>query len=375
MLFSVPMKLKQIPEDFIVKEIADYNLGKKGKYAYFVLRKKNWTTLNAVQKIAEFLWKNPKIFNTSGMKDKEAITEQYMSAFGVRREDVEKVAITGIRLFFKGYSNEPVRIGSHRANTFEITARGLEKELKPVQSICNYYDDQRFGGIRPNMARVGELIVKRKWEDAMKHYLLYPFAAETADHKEFRRRMESNWGKLKAEMAPKYLTEIKAVEWLEKNPSDYIGAFKQLPKQVFTLFIHAYQSRLFNEMLDAYIRKKCMGFKEIEYCFGKLAMCAENIELRLPLVGYDFGMDAVERDVKEIVKAALKDMDVSQFSFHEMPFLSSRALFRDALVELKDLKLEKAVKDELNKGKLKQKVSFTLPKGSFATIALKTMQA
>lgn len=368
------MKLKQIPEDFIVKEIADYKLGKKGKYAYFVLRKKQWTTINAIARIAEFLRKNPRIFNTSGMKDKDAVTEQYVSAYGLRREDIEKVAVKDIRLFFKGYSNEPVKLASHSANYFEITARALEKPLKQIKYLPNYYDDQRFGGIRPNTSKVGELIVKREWEEAMKHYLLYPFGTETAKHKEFRKRMEDNWGRLKADMAPKYLTERKAVEYLEKNPSDYIGAFKQLPKQVFTLFIHAYQSKMFNEMLDAYVRKHCKEYKEVKYCLGKLAMCEKELKVKLPLIGYDFDLNAVDENVKDIVKAVLKDADLKQFSFPELPFLSSRTLFREASAEVKELKLEKPANDELNKGKLKQKVSFTLPKGSFATMALKAME-
>lgn len=367
------MKLKQIPEDFIVKEIADYKLGKKGKYAYFVLRKKNWATINAIQKIADFLRKNPKVFNTSGMKDKDAVTEQYVSAFGLRQEDIAKIAIKDIKVFFKGYSNEPIRIGSHSANCFEITARALDKPLKELRYLPNYYDDQRFGGIRPNTAKVGELIVKRQWENAMKHYLLYPFDSETNNHKEFRKKMEANWGKLKAGMAPKYLTERKAVEYLEKNPSDYIGAFKQLPKQVFTLFVQAYQSKLFNEMLDKYVRNNCKDYSEISCCLGKLAVSDKALNMQLPLAGYDFDINSIDNNVKEVVKEVLEDVDVSQFSFNEMPFLSSRALMRDACVELKDSRLEKASNDELNKGKLKQKVCFTLPKGSFATIVLKAM--
>ncbi|MBU2638579.1 MAG: tRNA pseudouridine(13) synthase TruD [Nanoarchaeota archaeon] len=368
------MKLKQLPEDFIVKETADYKLGKKGKYAYFVLKKKNWTTINAIQKTAEFLRKNPKIFNTSGMKDKDAVTEQYVSAYGLRREDIEKVAVKDIKVFFKGYSNEQIKIGSLTGNYFEITARALDKPLSEINSVCNYYDDQRFGGIRPNMAKVGELIVKRQWENAMKHYLLHGFDTETEKHKLFRKELENNWGKLKAGIVPNYLTEKAVAEYLAKNPSDYIGAFKQLPKQILTLFIHAYQSKLFNEMLDTYVRKNCKEYKEADYCLGKLAMCNTELKVKLPLAGYDFDIEDVDENVKEIVKSVLKEIDLKQFSFPELPFLSSRTVMREASVELKDLRLEKAEKDELNKGRLKQKVFFILQKGSFATMALKAME-
>ncbi|HII15156.1 MAG TPA: tRNA pseudouridine(13) synthase TruD [Nanoarchaeota archaeon] len=367
------MKLKQIPEDFFVREIMDIKLQGKGEYAVFVMQKKRYTTINAVQRIAKELEKNPKAFNTSGMKDKDAITEQYVSGFGIKKEELQKLKLKDIKVFFKGYSDEPIKLASHAANYFEITARALDKELKPIEHFCNYYDEQRFGGIRPNMAKVGELIVKIKWEDAMKAYLLYPFSTETEEHHLFRKQMEKSWGRLKLGMAPSYLAESAVVDYLAGNQSDFTGAFRQLPKQVFTLFIHAYQSKLFNEMLAEYVREHCKISKEIEYCFGKLPMADETIELKIPLAGYDFNIDDVDERIKPLVKAAINEIDVKQFSFDEIPFLSSRTVFRDASAGIAGLKTGEPEKDELNNGKLKQKVCFTLAKGSFGTIAVKAM--
>lgn len=369
------MKLKQLPEDFVVKEIADIKLDEKGKYACFILKKKNWTTTNAIEKIALFLGKNPKIFNNSGMKDKNAVTEQYVSAYDLKKEDIEKVKIKDIKLKFIGFIEKPLGLASHTANSFEILARDLEKPLARIKYFSNYYDEQRFGGIRPNMAAVGKQIIKGRFEDAMKAYLLYPFKDETDEHKKFRKEMEANWKKLKADMVPGYLIEKKAVEWLERNPGDYRGAFMALPKQVSTLFIHAYQSKIFNEILAAHIKENCEYF-EINHCFGRILMCVQNVKLQIPLIGYDYADFKVDKAIKKHAGAALEKEFIKPEMFHvkQIPFMESRTVMRDASAELQNLMFSKDERDELNNGRKKQKAVFILKKGCFGTIALKAME-
>ena len=72
-------KIKQIPEDFIVKEINDIILNNDGKYSYFLLKKKNYNTLNAIKAIAKKLKINEKDIGFAGNKDKEAVTKQTIS--------------------------------------------------------------------------------------------------------------------------------------------------------------------------------------------------------------------------------------------------------------------------------------------------------
>lgn len=369
------MKLKQLPEDFIVKEIADIKLNENGKYACFILKKKNWTTTNAIDKIAFFLGKNQRIFSNSGMKDKNAVTEQYVSAYELKKEDIQRVKIKDIKLKFIGFIEKPLGLASHTANSFEILARDLEKPLTRIKYFSNYYDAQRFGGIRHNMAAVGKLIIKGKFENAMKAYLLYPFDEETKEHKDFRKEMEKNWKNLKADMVPGYLIEKKAVEWLERNPSDYKGAFAALPRQVSTLFIHAYQSKLFNEILAEYIKDNCKYF-EVNHVLGKLPMCVQNVNLKVPLMGYDYAEFKVDKAVKKYADALLEKEGITPEMFHvkQVPFMESRTVMRSASVEVESLMFSKDERDELNNGRKKQKAVFVLKKGCFGTIAMKAME-
>ncbi|MBU3942094.1 MAG: tRNA pseudouridine(13) synthase TruD, partial [Nanoarchaeota archaeon] len=53
-------KIKQIPDDFIVKEITNIKLKEEGSYAYFILKKRNYTTERAVSTAAKYLETNRK---------------------------------------------------------------------------------------------------------------------------------------------------------------------------------------------------------------------------------------------------------------------------------------------------------------------------
>ena len=83
------MKIKQIPEDFIVKEIADIKLD-GGSFAYFKLKKKLWNTIDAVNEIAKVLNVNFNKLRYAGIKDRQAVTEQFVSAEKVSKEALEK---------------------------------------------------------------------------------------------------------------------------------------------------------------------------------------------------------------------------------------------------------------------------------------------
>jgi len=48
-------QIKRLPEDFIVKEISSVNVEQSGQYAYFLMRKTNFSTVNALQAMSKRL--------------------------------------------------------------------------------------------------------------------------------------------------------------------------------------------------------------------------------------------------------------------------------------------------------------------------------
>ena len=90
-------KIKVKPEDFIVIEKMNLDLQEKGKFIYFILEKKNWNSLSAVNEIAKRLGVSTGNFKIAGNKDKYAVTSQYVSGLNVSKEKLEKLRIKDIR--------------------------------------------------------------------------------------------------------------------------------------------------------------------------------------------------------------------------------------------------------------------------------------
>jgi tRNA(Glu) U13 pseudouridine synthase TruD len=101
---------------------------------------------------------------------------------------------------------------------------------------------------------------------------------------------------------------------------------------------------------------------EVKANAGELYCTDTYFEKKFPLPGHDF------KD--EILKA--DGIKMQDFKVKEISYLSSRTTYRDACIKL-DVKLSALENDELNKGKKKQAVSFSLPSGSYATFAIKCM--
>jgi len=58
------------------------------------------------------------------------------------------------------------------------------------------------------------------------------------------------------DIPPVFWYEKKMLFHLAKYPKDYAGALRKIPKKILTLYVHAYQSHLFNEGLKQAIHEK-----------------------------------------------------------------------------------------------------------------------
>ncbi len=91
--------------------------------------------------------------------------------------------------------------------------------------------------------------------------------------------------------------------------------------------------------------------------------------MSLPLVGYN--TDFAEGEMGEMERRAIKELniDLDGFRVTAMPELSSKGLRREIVLLFKP---EFAVmEDEINHGKMKVVLEFSLQKGSYATTVLR----
>ncbi|MEM2954694.1 MAG: tRNA pseudouridine(13) synthase TruD [Candidatus Nanoarchaeia archaeon] len=349
------MKIKQIPEDFLVEEIINIPIEKNGNQSYFWLIKKNWTTEGAISEISKRSKIKYRRFKFAGSKDKKAVTKQAISVFKIEPKKLLNLKIKDIKLEFIGYGNKPISIGSLNGNKFTITLRNLKK--KEIQEIKkklekikngfkNYFGFQRFG--RGNTAKIGKEILKGNLERAVKEIICFISENESSDKKNFRKFAKENWKnwQLLLEKIPRGLKLEKLIlEKLVKSPNDFAGALRVFPKHIRKLYVHAYQSKIWN-----------LALREIKKPKEKYYLPGYKVKLKN------------DKFSKEIFKLLKKDkLTLEDFKCKKMPELAVKGVLRKAIVKPKNLKILEIGKDDLNKNKYKLKISFKLPKGSYAT--------
>jgi tRNA(Glu) U13 pseudouridine synthase TruD len=94
--------------------------------------------------------------------------------------------------------------------------------------------------------------------------------------------------------------------------------------------------------------------------------------MKIPIVGFGTDIESIEdSELKNIIKDILKQEEITtrDFIMPAIKELSAEGSERDLFVIPKNIEVI-TEKDELNENKLKTIVSFSLPKGSYATVVI-----
>jgi len=403
-------QLRQEVEDFIVKEITNREEGQEGKYLILELVKRDWDTHHFTGTLAKILKISQKRISVAGTKDKRALTTQKISIFDIDASEIEKVHLKDIELKVLGRSRKPVELGDLWGNDFIITIRNiarsteeagklLEKttnEIVAQGGVPNFFGIQRFGSVRPVTHLVGKTIVEGNSEKAAMLYIAEPFPYEPEETKQARQFVkETRNFKEGLKIYPLRLGHERAMmNHLIANPDDFAVAFLVLPKNLYRIFVHGYQSYIYNTILCRRIEKGLPLNQAVEgdiVCFkNELGLpdssktekvTAETVNamnnlikrkrafITAPLPGYDTEFaSGVPGEIEQVVLEELK-VPLQGFNIEEIPEMSSKGARREILLQVEP-KFE-VNEDELNPGKSKAVLEFMLPKGSYATTVLR----
>jgi tRNA pseudouridine13 synthase len=335
-------KLKSNPSDFIVKEISNVKSKEQGRYIYFTLKKENWNTFEVLKKISYILHVPLKNIGYAGTKDKHAITRQLCSIHGVSAKALENITLQGVEISIVGYGNDPISLGDLEGNEFEIVVRNLEisEKIEKNEYFVNYFDEQRFS---KNNVAIGKAIVEKKFAKAV----------ELIDYDQCKVHNK-------------------------KHPTDFVGALKRLPKKLLLLFVHAYQSWIWNETVAGYLQKKEEKVTLIKYSVGTFVFCnnLENyINIEIPLVGFFTELDSVDTDIVKIIETILEEEKISQSDFiiKQIQGLSVEGATRNIVEKIDSLVISPIEDDELHQDKKKVTLTFSLCKGNYATMVVKQL--
>ncbi len=315
-------ELKRLCEDFIVHEITSVKPKDSGKYIYFWLTKKNYALIKALQTIANVLHIKLKNIGFAGTKDKKAVTKQLISIYGTTKKKIERLELKDIFLEFYGYGDEPISLGNLEYNEFIITIRNIDK--KPITEktgFINYFGEQRFSR---NNSEIGKSFIKKDFKQAVELIL---------------------------ESDGYYENDVKRS--IIKNPNNFVGAIRLIPKKILKMFVHAYQSKLWNLTADYCIKNK----KDVD---------------KIPLVGFATYLE--DANVSDFIEQKLKEDKITlrDFIIPTIPELSSEGTLRKFKIKTK-INIQEYIDDELNKNKKKAIIKFKLPKGSYATEIIKQL--
>ncbi len=359
-------EIKEQVNDFIVTEMASHDTG-EGDHLIVKLRKQNMTTMDAIDKLSNMLHISKDRIGYAGNKDKRAVTEQYISIQGVDEMDVNQVFTDEFDLEVVG-KGDYIGLGNLSANRFEITIRQLmfpiedlrNRSLKTVEGLDgkfpNYFGRQRFGSARPITHQVGRHILKGNFEEAVWTYIAKPYDEEYKSIRKIRDELwETRDPEDAAEKFPEQYRYEKALLYhITKNEGDYKGAIKRLPEGLQQLFVHAYQSWVFNRVLSRLLEEDWF-----------------DPEYEIPLVGYK--TDLKDNKPENMIEEVLEEEGVKQedFRLQDFPELRSEGTYRRAFADFRNFEVLEIEDDDLNMNKNKMTVKFDLPKGSYATVFLR----
>ncbi len=391
-------RLKAFPEDFIVEEVPlDIPEDENGRYTLAFVRSRNWETNRLVRQLSRTLGISRKRIYFAGTKDKRAITTQVM-VFDAPTEDVLSIRIKDVTIEGVHRVSNPVFLGDLIGNRFDVIIRDLidEDSAECVRSVLenaggfpNYFGVQRFGSVRPITHIVGKHIVRRDFESAVIDYLGHPVPLEGEEAYEARKSfVETHDMEEALRNYPTYLTFERAMlNHLVVNENDWIGAIEVLPKNLSRMFVHAYQSYLFNLMLSERIKRGLIT----ELLEGDIVVGLENgmpvyremirvkernlrrIEQRVregkaAVTGAVFGSDTMLAEgtqgeiEREIIDA--EGLQPEDFMFERPENLNSAGTRRALLSKFMDLRIERMPDKSM-------RLSFMLPKGCYATSLLR----
>ena len=166
---SIDFHFKQTPRDFVVEEIPLYEFSGEGEHLILQVRKKNLTTHEMIGQIARYLGIKNKEIGYAGLKDKNAMTVQYISLHKKYEEALENFHYEGIKILSKTYHNNKLRIGHLKGNRFYIklkkvnptSAVKIDEALQNIErfGMPNFFGYQRFGNDGDNHI-LGEKLAK-----------------------------------------------------------------------------------------------------------------------------------------------------------------------------------------------------------------------
>ncbi len=212
---SALMKLK--PEDFCVDEKLGFEPEGEGEHLWVQIRKTGCNTRDVVDLLAKGLSLPAREIGTSGLKDRHAVTTQWMSLPTAKLSNKESLPelvqellnnVPDVECLRALRGRKKLKTGTHKYNRFTIVLREIsdghsviEQQLASVakSGFPNYFGPQRFGRGGRNLMQAQALFEGRAKASKFKRGMYLSAARSYLFNSVLARRVEQeNWNRVVA---------------------------------------------------------------------------------------------------------------------------------------------------------------------------------
>ncbi|CAG98300.1 pseudouridine synthase PUS7 [Kluyveromyces lactis] len=270
--------------------VENWGYGPSKSFIHFTVYKENKDTMDVANTLSKFMRIPTRLIRFSGTKDRRAVTCQRMSLskIGLDRLNGLNKGLKGVVLGGYKFEDEPLNLGDLQGNEFTIAIRdvSLKNEGDDLDDILangmksleqngfiNYFGMQRFGTFSVSTHQIGQVLLSGNWKQAVDLIM-----AEQENVLPISKEARRIWAQTRN---PIYAAKAMPHQCLAENAilnalcheekcetsndypiSSYHNAILKIPRNLRTMYVHAYQSYVWNMVASE--RIKLFGLNVIE---------------------------------------------------------------------------------------------------------------
>ncbi|AKH15728.1 tRNA pseudouridine(13) synthase TruD [Deinococcus soli (ex Cha et al. 2016)] len=146
--------LRREPSDFRVEELPAYPLSGDGEFVFVQLEKTGHTTAHVLRELGAQLGVRDRDVGVAGLKDRHAVTSQWISLPAKYEDRVSAFTMDGVRVLDMQRHGNKLAMGHLGGNRFQVRVRDAAGQADEAagtlaqlvaRGVPNYFGPQRFG--------------------------------------------------------------------------------------------------------------------------------------------------------------------------------------------------------------------------------------